>query len=43
MGEDMAEYFLRPKEAEEDYSYIKMMLFVSMIVLSVIILPATPS
>lgn len=33
--EEAEEYFLRPKEEEEEYSYIKMMLFVAMIVVAV--------
>lgn len=41
--EDVADYFLRvKKEEEEDYSYIKMMLFVAMVVIAVIIIPAQP-
>lgn len=37
--EEAEEYFLRPKEEEEEYSYIKMMLFVAMIVVAVAVFP----
>lgn len=40
---DVAEYFLRvKKEEEEDYSYVKMMLFVAMIFIAVLIYPSRP-
>jgi hypothetical protein len=39
--EDQAEYYLRMGSEEEDFSYLKMMLFIAMIAVAVFIFPTT--